>query len=115
MVEHIVTQVRLHLDGGAEDAHTPTEPADDHGQDHPDQGHTDLVQQEVHVEGHFHAIHQDVALVQAVNDHLVKIRDHQLEVVHRHQRRQAHQEPPGVLEIIAVDVLSEDHLVSSSL
>ena len=41
-------------------------------------GHTDLVQQEIHIEGMDHAVHVHRPGVHAVDDHLVQLRDHQL-------------------------------------
>ena len=52
MVEHADADVRLHLDGRAEEADPPQEPADDHDHDDVHDGQAQMVQQKVHGEGH---------------------------------------------------------------
>ena len=109
VVEHLVSDVRLHLDGGAEDAHAPQKAPDHDGQDDPHHGHTDPVQQEVHVKDDFHAVHQHVALVDAVDHHLIEIWNDQLHIVHEPQEKQAADEPYGIFCVVFVDMLSKDH------
>ena len=75
MVEHPAAQVGFHLDGGAEEADAPEEPAHHHHQDGQDQGKTDLVQQEIHIEGVPHAAGFHETGVHAVDDHSIEFRD----------------------------------------
>ena len=85
VAEHLVPQVRLHLGGGTENGGPPGKPAQDNGQHDIHHGHTDFVQQIVHVKGDFHAALQDISLVHAVDHRPVNARDQQLQVVHRKQ------------------------------
>ena len=109
VVEHLVAQVGLHLDGRAENAHPPQKAAEYHGDDNPHHGQADAVQQEVHVKGDCRAVHDDIALVHAVDDLLVQVGDDELDIVHQDQGGQPEKKPPSVLNIISVDVFSEDH------
>ena len=109
MVEHAVAQVGFHLDGRAEDAHAPHEAPRRHRQNDKHQRHADFVQQEIHVERAPNAVHHDIALVDPVDDHLIKIGHDQLEIIHHGQHGKAQQQPWGIPEVIAVDMLAEDH------
>ena len=111
MVEHLVAQVGLHLDGGAENAHAPQEAAEHHGHHDPHHGQADTVQQEVHVKGDGRAVHLHEALVYPVDDLLVQVWQDELDIVHQDQRGQPQQEPPGVFEVIPVNMFSKDHAV----
>ena len=58
-----------------------------------------------------HPIHHHIPLVHPVDDHLVKLRNHQLQIVHRPQRQQPNQQMGGILQIVPIDVLSEYHIL----
>ena len=109
MVEHAVAKVGFHLDGRAEDAHAPHEAPRRHRQDDKHQRHADFVQQKIHVKGALDAVHHDIALINPVDDHLVKVGHYQLEIIHHSQHGKAQQQPRGIPEVIAVDMLAEDH------
>ena len=78
MAEHLVPQIGLHLDGRAEDGHPPQEAAEHDGHRHDEHGLADAIQQKRHVKSVLHTIHHHIALVHAVDDHLVDLGDHQL-------------------------------------
>ena len=61
MVKHPVAQIFLHPDGGAEETHPPQKAAQNHAQNDTHHGHTDAVQQEIHVKGHLCAVHRHIA------------------------------------------------------
>ena len=109
VAEHPVPQIGLHPDGGAEDGHAPQKAAEHNCHHHDNHGHTDPIQQEIHIEGNLRAIQNHIALVHAVDDHLIQLGDLQLQIVHGSQREQAQQKQWGVLQIIAVDMLAEYH------
>ena len=107
MVEHLIPQMPLHLDGGAEEGNTPQKPAYYHAQDDADHGHTDPIQQEIQIKAVGNSVHFHKAVVHAVKHHAVQLRDLQLQTVHQHQREQAEDQPAGVPQVVAVDVFSE--------
>ena len=107
MAEHLVAQVRFHLGGRAEDGDAPQKAAEYNGQDDGHHGHTDSVQHEIHIKRDLHAIFQDIALVQAVDDQLIDFWDFQLKIVHREQGEQSCQQGQRILSIVDVDVFSE--------
>ena len=107
VVEHADADVRLHLDGGAEEAHPPQEPADDHDHDDVHDGQTQLIQQKVHGEGHSGAFIEDFPGVQAVDQHPVELRHNELHVIHQNEGYRSQQQPGAVFEIVSIDVLAE--------
>lgn len=109
-VKHPVPQVLLHPGSRAENGDPPQKSAEDDGENDPHHGHADAVQQNLHGKGGFYAVNIHIALVNAVNDHLVQSRDLQLEVIHGNQRRQSHQQKRCILPIVAIDILSENHV-----
>ena len=114
MVEHLVPQASLHLDGRAEDADPPQKAAHHHGDDDPHHGQADPVQQEVQVEGEPLSVHLHPAQVYAVDHLLVQVGDDELDIVHQHQGGQPQQQPSGVFDVIFIDVCSEYHGAGSS-
>ena len=111
VVKHPVAQVCFRLDTGAEEAHTPQEAAKDDQQDNAHHRHTDLVYQEVQVKGN--PIHKTG--VDAIDDHLIQIGDQQLQVVYHDQRHKTQDNQRAKTQIIPVDMLTENHSLSSSL
>ena len=114
VVEHLVPQAGLHLDGRAEDADPPQKAAHHHGDDDPHHGQADPVQQEVQVEGEPLSVHLHPAQVYAVDHLLVQVGDDELDIVHQHQGGQPQQQPSGVFDVIFIDVCSEYHGAGSS-
>ena len=91
MVKHPVTQVSLCTDTGAKEAYTPQKtPCYDQKNDH-QHGHTDFVHQEAGIEDCLHTVHGHIAGVNTVDDHLVQLRDLQLQIVHNDQGNQTNQ------------------------
>ena len=58
---------------------------------------------------HFYAVYYYDAVVDAVNHHLIKIGDQQLQVIYRYQRQQTHKNEGGKTQIIAIDMFAENH------
>ena len=112
-VEHPSAEIGLHLDARAKEADTPEEPPDGHADDDEDHGQADFVQQKVHIKGVRNAVHQNPALVHAVDNHLVQLRHFQLQNIHQYQRKNAQQKCHAVAQIVAVYVLAENHTVPS--
>ena len=74
-----------------------------------DQRQADMIQQEVHIKWIDLAIEQDLAVIDAVDDHAVELGDLKLEHIDDQQRQNAKQKPTAVSQIIAVDMLTEYH------
>ncbi len=89
MVKHLVAQIGLDLDRRAENAHRHKKSPRDHGEDDAEHRHTDPIEQEIHVKRHTRAIDLHIPLIDAVDDHLIQVRDHELQIVHHHEGRQA--------------------------
>ena len=115
VAEHIVSQVRFHIDGSGQNTHPPKEPAKDDGQNHTQQGHTDLPQQKFHVKGQLRPVHIDIAVVDAVNDHLVQPGCHQVHIVNDGKSDQAQQEQGSIAEVVFINMLAENHINSNLL
>ena len=111
VAEHSVPQVGFHPDGRPKDGHPPQKPAEHNAHHHGDHGHADFIQQERHVESMLNAVKHHIALVHAVDDHPIQLRNHQLQIVHRPQGQQADQQQGGIAQVIAVDVLAKNHIL----
>ena len=109
MVKHLVPQVSLHPNGRAENGHPPQEPAKHDGNRHAHHGHTDFVQQERHVKGLLHPVYHHIALVHAVDDHLIQLWNDQLQIVHCPQGKKSQQQVGGIFQVVFVDVFAEYH------
>ena len=113
VVEHPVAQLGLHPDGRPEKADAPQKPADHHGYDDADHGQADVLHQHGLVERGGDAPHQHLPAVDPVDEHPVQLGDDQLHIVHQDQRRNAEQKRGRMAEVVAVDILAEDHVDSS--
>ena len=82
MVKHPVTQVCRQTHPGTEKAYSPQETSENHCQNDSHHGHTDAVQQKIHVKCHLNPIHADTAAVHAIDYQTVQLGDFQLQIVH---------------------------------
>ena len=109
VVEHPVADGSLHADARAEKADAPGKAPHHHHKDDDNERHTDLIEQEVQIEGNGAFRRLDDPRIDAVDDHAVKLGNFELKVVDEHERRKPHQEDPGIFQIVFVDVFPEDH------
>ena len=108
-VKHPVPEALFDLDSHAEEADAPQEAAHHQGQDDAQQGEADLVEKDVHAEGHGRSIDLHHAGVQAVDDDAVELGNDHLAGVHGEEGDHTQQEPADVLQIVTVDMLAEYH------
>ena len=106
MVKHPVAKLGFHLDAGTEQAPPPQKAADGNHQNQLHHGHTDDIQQEIHVEGAGNAVHFHGAVSQAVDDHAVKVWNDELGVIDNHQGNGTHKQQRRIAKIIAVDMFA---------
>ena len=113
VVEHAVAQVLFHTDAYAEEAHTPQKAAEYHGQNDPNHRQAQVIQQKVHIKRQHLTVDFHCAVVDTVDQHLIQIGDHQLQVIHHGQRRHAQQQQKRIFHIITIDMSAENHVTFS--
>ena len=112
MVEHLLPQIRLHPDAGAEEADAPQKAPHHHEQHDPYHGQADVLEQHLFRERHCLAPHHHLSKVDAVDDQTIELWHKQLDIVHHQQRKDTQQQRGRVAQVIAVDVLAEYHWFS---
>ena len=101
-------KIRRQPDRRAEKSIPPEKPPDDHRESDADERQTDLIEQEIEIKGNRNAVNKDNAFVDAIDDHLIEVRNDELDVVNDRQRDKTEDQPADIFEIVFVDVFSED-------